>query len=160
MMLLKPLKKRITVLAGCGHTTHLCDKITVISKDGEKKETEITISTIKPTHCHKCFEKMAIRCAWCGDYILPGDPITLYSPIKEGSFDIPKYAVVYKKDPLQLVGCLRMGCADTGGDRAGFWIIPGKVQRVLSPIEEVFMTGETVINSDLGDIDQAKPITD
>jgi hypothetical protein len=55
---------------------------------------------------------------------------------------------------------LRWNCAETGADRAGFWVIPGKVQRCLSPIEEAFATGKTVIISDMGDIDQAKLIPD
>ena len=34
------------------------------------------------------------------------------------------------------MGCLRWECAQSGGDRAGFWIPPGKVHRVLSPVEQ------------------------
>lgn len=145
------------VMAGCGHLTYLSDEITVINPSGEEEKIMITISTMEPSYCHKCFEKMVIRCAWCGGYILPFDPITLYS-LKKG-FKAPEYAVVYKENPRQLVGCLRWDCADTGGvDRAGFWVFPGKVQRAISPIEEAFMTDKVVIVSDIGDIQQAKLI--
>lgn len=142
----------IKVEAECGHKTKLYDKITVTDTKGESTKVGVSISTMKPSCCHVCFEKMVIRCAWCGGYILPGDPITLYSPNEK--FEIPDYAVKYKND--KLIGCLRMGCACSGGDRAGFWIMPGEVQRVLSPIEEVFLTGKEVIVMDIGDIRQAK----
>jgi hypothetical protein len=104
---------------------------------------------------------MVIRCAWCGGYILPGEPITLYTPCSE-DFKIPDYAVVYKEDPKQLVGCLRWNCAESGADRTGFWIIPGKVLRCLSPIEELMSDSkhDAVIINDLGDINQAKIISD
>lgn len=149
-------KRFITVKAGCGHKTRLYDKIEVIGKDGKTEKEGLEIKNFKPSHCHKCVEKMVIRCAWCGEPILIGDPITLYTPTKD--FEIPKYAMVYKEDPKRLVGCLRLDCADTGADRVGFWVMPGKVERVLSPIEEVFMTNKTVIVSDLSDINQAKTI--
>lgn len=86
---------------------------------------------------------MVIRCAWCGNPIFPGDPITLYSP--DEGFQIPDYAVVYNQDPLMLVGCLLWDCADTGADRGGFWVPDetkpghGKVHRVLSALEQIHL---------------------
>jgi len=157
--LLKFLKRFITVRATeCGHKTRLCDKIEVIGKDGETKNIEIEITTIKPSHCHKCVEKMAIRCAWCGEPILVGDPITLYKP--KDNFKIPEYAMVYKENTKQVVGCLRRKCCYSGADRSGFWVIPGKVERVLSPFEQALMTGKTVIISDISDINQTITIED
>lgn len=124
--------------ANCNHKTRLYDQIVVTSKNGETEQIGISISTIKPDYCHRCYEKMAIRCAWCGDYILPDSAITLYTP--NANFDVPEYAVSYKEDgSLKLVGCLRMDCASSGADRSGFWVIPGKVKRVLSPIEEMLL---------------------
>lgn len=97
----------------------------------------------------------SIKCAWCGKIILCGDPITLYTPCQK-DFKIPKHAVVYKKSPLQLVGCLRWNCAESGVDRAGFWLFPGKVQRALSPIEECFASGKVVAVNNVSDIEEAK----
>lgn len=112
--------------------------------------------------------KMSIKCAWCAKPILAGLPITLYTPT-EPDFVIPEYAVVYKEEPLQLVGCLRMGCCDTGADRAGFWVPntdePEKreahVHRVLSPLEQVIMQNNRgddspMIFSDLSNISTAQ----
>ncbi|NTW30199.1 MAG: hypothetical protein HGA33_02895 [Candidatus Moranbacteria bacterium] len=96
---------------------------------------------------------MAIRCAWCGKPIFIGDPVTLYSP-NEG-FEIPEYAVRYSEDPLRLVGCLRWDCADSGIDRSGFWMPPGEVMRVMSPIEQVLATGTAAIVSDVNDMSEA-----
>lgn len=88
-----------------------------------------------------------------------GDPVTLYTPMKK-DFEIPKHAVVYNKDPLQLVGCLRWDCAECGGDRSGFWNYPGKVERVLSPIEIALATGKTVIVNNLTNRDEVISIFD
>ena len=83
---------------------------------------------------------MAIRCAWCGGVIFVGDVITLYSPVKKDDFKIPEHAVVYDEEEMQLVGCGRITCADTGADYAGFWI-PGQdgkgiVKRTPTMIEQ------------------------
>ena len=107
-------------------------------------------------YCSDCLVKMSIRCAWCGKSILVGSPITLNTPIRK-NFKVPDYAVVYKENPLQLVGCLRWECADTGLDRAGFWVVPGKVHRVVSPLEMLMATEDVVIVNDLADPDQAIP---
>ena len=74
-------------------------------------------------YCLGCIGKMAIKCAWCSNPIFIGNPITLYIP--SDNSQIPEHAVVYNKERLQLVGCLRRNCADTGADRAGFWL-PGE----------------------------------
>ena len=74
--------------------------------------------------CLKCCAKMTVRCAWCGDPIMIGDPITLYSP-SDPTFEPPDHAVVFYPQPLQLVGCGRTTCADTGADYAGVWV-PGE----------------------------------
>ena len=122
-------KKRITT--ECGHETKERD---VIIAFGEKTITKLPVKNGRTPYCHRCIEKMAIRCAWCGKVIFIGDPITLYTPSNK-NFKIPEYAIVYNKKPLQLVGCLRWDCAETGGDRAGFWIPPGKVERVPTGFE-------------------------
>jgi hypothetical protein len=79
---------------------------------------------------------MAIRCAWCGNVIFIGDPITLYTPAKK-DFSIPEYAKIYTDKPLRIVGCLRWDCAETGADRAGFWMPPGKVHRMPTAFEKL-----------------------
>ena len=77
-----------------------------------------------------------------------------YAP-GEKDFQIPEYAVVYSRKPLQLVGCLGWDCAESGVDRAGFWVTPGRVERVMSPLEMIFSTGKMVISEDIGDINKA-----
>jgi phage FluMu protein Com len=69
-------------------------------------------------YCIACIAKKTIRCAWCGNPIFIGDPVTLYSPKK--GVKMPDHAVRYK-DTDCYVGCLGWDCAETGGDRAGFW---------------------------------------
>ncbi len=114
-------------------------------------------------YCPQCWRKAAIKCAWCGEIILPGEPITLYTP-REG-VTVPEYAVVYKEAPLQLVGCLRWDCADTGASRAGFWVMPGKVQRVASPLEMLIAgvpsgSSEAIVVNDISDPSETIPIDD
>ena len=80
-----------------------------------------------PDYCLECIGKMSIRCAWCGEPITIGAPITLYLPNKE--LKVPNYAVKYGEgDEQALVGCLRWDCADTGADMCGQWMPPGVVQ--------------------------------
>lgn len=98
---------------------------------------------------------MAIRCAWCGEPIAIGDPVTLY--LARPGIAIPPHAVRYNHQSL--VGCLGWNCAETGADRAGFWEPdpdqPGKgrVRRVPSPFEMLIANPDArfVINNNLGD---------
>ena len=119
-------KKRI--VADCGHETFLKDRVEAF---GESVITELPIKNGTTPYCHRCLEKMAIRCAWCGRAIFIGDPITLYSP-RDKDQKMPDYAISYKD---RFVGCLRWNCAETGADRAGFWYPPGRVVRVPTLIE-------------------------
>lgn len=118
------------IVADCGHKTKKRDKIRAYGKS-----TVITLPTKdnKTLYCHKCIEKMTIKCAWCGGVIFIGDPITLYTTIDKNY--ALEHAVLYKEDPLQFVGCLRWGCADGGADRAGYWFPPGEVYRVPTAYE-------------------------
>lgn len=106
-----------------------------------------------PDYCLDCVSKMSISCAWCEKFIHVDDPVTLVSP--EKSFTVPEYAVRYDKDESCIVGCLRWNCADSGVDRQGFWMPPGKVARVPSPIE-ILMSGgnedKAVIVGDYSDL--------
>lgn len=111
-------------------------------------------------YCLDCIEEMKIQCAWCNGPISIGEPITLYTP-GTGDFQIPLHAVVFNKSPLQLVGCLRMDCAETGADRAGFWVPGeagrGKVHRVPTAIEAILGANVpcAVIVNDTYDMDEA-----
>lgn len=137
----------------CGHTTKWKTLMIINGHQGVYR-----VPSKKPDYCPQCWAKAGIRCAWCGDIILPGDAVTLYTP-KEG-FEIPKYAVVYQHEPyLQLVGCLDWNCA-AAFDRAGFWVMPGKVQRVMSPLEilAAYPDADAIIINDLTDPQQSIPM--
>lgn len=126
---------RLHVANKCGHRTKRAGWVEAF---GEKYFVEMPVAKNgRPDYCHACIGSMAIRCAWCGEPIHIGNPVTLYTPSKRG-FVIPTYAVRYSKDPLQLVGCLAWGCAETGADRAGFWMPPGEVFRVPTVFEQFF----------------------
>lgn len=146
---------------GCGHAAKWKTAMVIHGQGGVYR-----LSDKKPKYCPACWAKAAIKCAWCGNAIMPGDAVTLYTPNPHKDFKVPDYAVMYKEKPhLQLVGCLRWDCAETGADRAGFWVMPGKVQRVASPIELVFANLENggdgiVITGDLTDPSQAIPLLD
>lgn len=136
----------------CGHPAKWKTTLTIHGHLGI-----YTIRENQPKYCPECWAKAAIKCAWCGETIRPGDPITLYTP-KPG-VKLPEHAVVYRYIPhLQVVGCLGWNCAETGADRAGFWIMPGKVQRVMSPLEMLLsQAGAEVMIIDLADPSQAVP---
>lgn len=123
------------------HTVSKCDHRTkrtgIISAFGERIITQMPLNdTGSVDWCLKCIEKEAIQCAWCTRPIFIGNPITLYSTESD---KVPKHATVFDRKPIQLVGCLDLNCADTGGDRAGFWIVgddgKGKVERVPTAFE-------------------------
>ncbi len=139
------------VEAKCGHTTRT--KVHLKAFGGECF-LELPVKDGKTSYCWDCLEAMTILCAWCGEPIFIGDPITLYSPTDE-NFEVPDYAVVYNWELRQLVGCLRMNCADSGAGRAGFWVPPGKVFRVVSPAEMCMQGGAGVFVSDVTDIKEA-----
>ena len=140
--------------SACGHTTKLF-ALTYVELLKEKLFTSLAKN---PKYCPDCRAKMTIRCAWCGKPILVGGAITLYTPSRK-DFVVPDYALVYRKNPLQLVGCLRWSCADSGIDRAGFWVEPGEVYRVLSPMELCIQTDAPIIVNDITDINQATPFS-
>ena len=141
----------------CGHTTKLAGTIETFGekvrfKLGQNKNGEVQ-------YCLDCVGKMTIKCAWCGDIIPVGSPITLYTP--KGDFNVPEHAVVYNEDPLQLVGCLGWDCAETGADRAGFWTSgedgKGTVHRVPT-VFEMMLAGDgksAVLVNDLSDPKEA-----
>lgn len=114
----------------------------------------------KPDYCLDCIGKMTIQCAWCENKITIGSPITLYTP--KDSYEVPDHAVPYTEgDSGALVGCLGWECADTGGDRAGFWL-PGEdgkgyVQRVPTVFETIMGNPEAsaLIVNDTHDIAEA-----
>lgn len=138
-------------LAKCGHETKESDTVSAFN---DSTVTKITIVNCTTEYCHKCLEKMAIKCAWCGGTIFIGDSVTLYSPVNK-DFQVPSHAIVFNKDPLQLVGCHRRNCADSGADYAGVWIPPGMVLKHPSMIEIALANpGCAVIRNDLnGKID-------
>lgn len=151
MLLVPPLYK-----GSCGHGTR---RKGVISAFGERsilrmpKKTRWTVD-----YCLDCVAKMTIRCAWCPNLIFVGDPVTLYSPIAGNQ--IPEGATIYNEENRSVVGCLGWECANTGADRAGFWVPgengKGKVKRVISPFEQVFFGNhDTLIVEDLGDTREA-----
>jgi len=114
---------RKKIVAGCGHETLKKDKVTAF---GESCEIEIKFVNGQTDYCHRCLEKMAIRCAWCGKVIFIGHPITLYFH-RDKDREMPDYAVLHNKKYNSYVGCLRRNCAESIIDRAGFWYPPGKV---------------------------------
>ncbi len=129
------------------HVTNICKHKTK-QKDFINDGAGITIMEMPlaknghPDYCLKCIENMSIQCAWCNKNIAVGSHITLYSPVNK-DFEIPKHAIIFNKEHRQLVGCLRWECADSGADRAGFWV-PGDnnegcVERVMSPLESSLM---------------------
>ena len=108
-----------------------------------------------PDYCLDCISKMRIQCAWCGDGIIIGHPITLYIP--RDTYAVPDYAVSYREGGCEaLVGCVRGKC-DPMIDRAGFWV-PGKngrgmVERVPTALEVIMtnLDAEAVVIHDMAE---------
>ena len=151
-MRMKKLKKFLSwfrrgpkeITCGCGHTSKLKKKVNV---SGVKTTLSINYKPGKQIpYCLDCVEKMTITCPWCGKPIFVGDYVTLYTP-NDPNFKVPEGAVVYSKDPLQLVGCQRTDCAETGADYCGIWEVPGVVRRIPSAIDRILAGEKYVISN-------------
>lgn len=165
-------KPKPAVAAKCGHITEFKGTIRALG------DSRIIVLKNTDDYCITCYGNMTVLCAWCGGPIFVGDPITLYTPTSAASFrrspqqefefvhceelgfNIPKHAVIYNRNPLQLVGCLRMDCAETGGDRMGFWEPgedgKGRVQRIKSVFEQALESGRGMVINDLSDQSEAE----
>lgn len=129
------------------HTANICGHVT--KKKGFIKYGDSTVimempleDNGHPDYCLDCISKMTIRCAWCGEPIVIGSPITLYLPTE--GLDIPDHAVRYSEGKEQaLVGCLRWDCAHLA-NMSGYWMPPGEVERVISPLELCIQTGAVI----------------
>ncbi|MEX1997507.1 MAG: hypothetical protein WEA04_02405 [Candidatus Andersenbacteria bacterium] len=148
--------RRRTYTALCGHETQLVGSMAAWGETLDNVRLNFN-NERKIPYCHNCLATMAIACAWCKKAIFPGDPVTLYIP-RDNNYQLPEGSRVYSHDPLQVVGCLRWECAESGIDRAGFWYPPGEVFRVLSPLELVLKTKDVVVINDLADMKEATDI--
>lgn len=106
---------RRAAIAGCGHETPLVFELVVNDHPHEFSWDKPGA----PPLCKDCWAAISIRCAWCGNGIFPGNPVMLYTPKQD--FQLPEYAVVVTENPVRVVGCLSMHCADSGADMAGHW---------------------------------------
>lgn len=124
------------VTAKCGHKTKVSEKIEVINEKGQIEIVTIE-NVMNPNICNNCLVKAITRCAWCGGYILPGYPTTLYIPAE--GFITPNYAVAWNKDPNYLIGCYRDGCYRNKHDYAGeLGETRGEIKRIAAPISWEF----------------------
>ena len=154
--LLGAVKPHTKYMAECGHETEI---VGTLSKFG--KETEMSLlfdDQGKLEICLRCISDATIVCAWCGELILPGSPITLYCTSDE-EFKPHEGSAIYEDEEnsgvTRYVGCLRWKCAESGADRQGFWVLPGKVERCISPLEMAICTEGIVIVEDLSDRNEA-----
>ncbi len=123
---------RTTYIASvCGHKTKQMGPVTI-----GKAVIIMNIEDIGhkgPGYCLECLGQMSIRCVWCGESILVGEPITLYR--QRVGVPIPTHAVSYIKNGRTVfVGCLDWNCADSGADICGYWMPPGVVEPIPPPI--------------------------
>lgn len=156
-----------SIKADCGHKARSKGTILVY---GQEKKFHLPWRDKSVEFCLECQAKMMTRCAWCGRGIMVGDPITMYEPLNiMYQAPVGSRAYVFNQEKQELaevdpktnrnifsyVGCLGWNCASTGADRFGFWVAPGRPAKAMSPMEAMLLTGNTVIVSDLGDINEA-----
>jgi hypothetical protein len=142
-----PFRKTYTATV-CGHRTK---KVGLVQALPHARVVEVppTASGV-PEYCLACLASMTIKCAWCGGPIHVGDPVTLHAPRKAAR--VPKHAVAYHEDPQRFVGCLSWNCKSLGVDRQGFWMSPGCVLRVPSPLELLASGGGAARAVTVGDL--------
>jgi len=172
---LNPIRYKATK---CGHRTKQTGRVSAFGQSTVMKMPKNKVGSVD--YCLDCIGIMTVRCAWCCDPIFIGSSITLYSPgpregffssreptdaqekRKQKDFALPDGAVIYFEHPLTLVGCLGWNCADTGADRAGFWLPgedgKGRVQRVPTVLETLLGAEKdsVLVVDDLSDIKEAR----
>ena len=138
-----------SITAKCGHETELKGKVKAFHRDWVTTMPVNEDGSVD--YCLECVGKMATRCAWCGEVIPIGDPVTLYTP-KDPDFK-PRHddfsVYTHENSKESYVGCLGWDCADSGADRAGFWLPPGEVRRVPTAFEQIAGGADHVIIDDL-----------
>lgn len=128
---LQSVFRQTFVASKCGHTTKVKGGVAAF---GERIVTTMPVGKDgRPEYCLKCIEKMAIRCSRCGKAIFVGDPIALLLDDKA----LLGHVITARPGTRYRVSCLRIGCADSAADRAGFWMPPGVVESVASPYEMI-----------------------
>lgn len=103
--------------AQCGHKTAIHG---VVRTADASQITSIREDPIP--YCHRCLEKMAIRCAVCGNIIFIGDTVSL--PFRK---TIDPGSTWFDEDKKVAVACCRDTCIDTIALTAGRWFPPGEV---------------------------------
>lgn len=137
----------------CGHIAKRKTYLPINEKSGV-----YTLSR-DANYCPTCFARAAIVCASCGKTILPGEPIMLVMPAEDRTA-LPKTTklLTLESGEKANVLCLRTGCGEPAL-RNGFWEMPGRVRRVVSPIEQAAMTKEIVIVGNISDPREALSIS-
>lgn len=102
------MKEIVTVQ--CGHKTTLYKRIHV--GDASMGVTLKPNDQGKYELCQKCLAKHAIRCAWCGKILLPGNLVSI-TGARDGE-RIPQYAVMAPDAPGRYYACTsaQCGCGD------------------------------------------------
>jgi hypothetical protein len=107
----------------CGHKTYLSGEIIAF---GQTRMFNLPIIGGEPGFCLDCYQKMAIQCPWCGQMILPGDPITLYKPEeKPVLLTFPEQSKIFSLIPTRLIGCGGKGCCESKTDIVGIMSTKG-----------------------------------
>jgi len=101
----------------CGHRTYLSGEINAF---GQTRVFDLPIVGGKPGFCLYCYQKMVIQCPWCGNMILPGDPITVYEVSKKPALlTFPEQSKVFSLIPTRIIGCGGKGCCENEADIVG-----------------------------------------
>lgn len=108
----------------CGHLTRRMD---VLRAFGDR--TVVSING-HPEYCHRCLEQAAIQCVFCGKAIFPTEtPVTITLHDSLERFKNIHGIKILQKSPFLIIGCMRATCSDSAANRAGFWVMPGQVEK-------------------------------
>lgn len=123
---------QLPVMARCGHTAWRLERMTLRGKLVSTCKPNFSWRIEKLAHrfprqfapalCTRCRFKaqfeMAIQCAYCGEVIFRGDPVSTYSLDGELPRGFEDRAT---RTPNGFVGCTREDCCLTVGFFAGHW---------------------------------------
>lgn len=117
----------------CGHRTRSRYRLRIFGQDSRWFNVKERCAECALEH----FEKVVIRCCYCGHPIFPGQPVCLYaehSPGIDRDWASPIAVPAHRGEMVMVyVGCMLWGCG-SGGGFAGHWTESGFKQLDFSQL--------------------------
>jgi len=114
------------------------------------KKMKISSKGTPNTPPQKFIDENAVACGLCGDMMLPGSKLWLYTPEDKKDFNKPAVLSVGEGEDRSLVACLGWECCPTAGLVCGELGEARKITLFESPMQKAIRSNVPVIIEDIG----------